>query len=317
MDPLSAVLGSVRLNGAIFFHAEFTAPWRVDSPRSENLMPVLSPGSGRIIIFHLLVEGSGWAKLDNGDKQILRAGDIVILPHGDAHLLANGNGGRPMDPALMMEKIRSKSLDPLRAGGGGEPTRLICGFMTCDPALCQPLFSALPPALTVHIRSGSTGHWLENSIRRLVEESNAPHPGSHAVLSKLSEALFIEAIRLHLAATPAAETGWLAGARDPHVGRCLAVMHSKPGNAWTIADLARQAGLSRSVLMERFHQLLGEPPMAYLTRWRMQIAARALSSTTQPITAVAAGVGYESEAAFNRAFKRQFGIPPARYRKSF
>jgi AraC-like DNA-binding protein len=213
-----------------------------------------------------------------------------------------------------LARIFSQGLKLSRLGGGGEITRFVCGFMACEPRLSQVFLSGLPPVFKVSIRNDASGRWLENSIRFSVNEADASRSGGEAVLAKLSEVLFIETLRAYIAHLPAEQTGWLAGARDSEVGKTLALMHRNPAQAWTIASLAREAGLSRSVLAERFRHYLNEPPMAYLTRWRLQLGAQMLASTSYSVAQIASEVGYESEPAFNRAFKREFTVPPARFR---
>jgi AraC-like DNA-binding protein len=220
----------------------------------------------------------------------------------------------PFPNDSVFSKIKSRDLSPLHAGGGGEVSRFVCGYMSCDPHLSRPILNGLPSAFKVNIRRDRSGNWLENSILHLVEEAASGQIGSEAMLAKLSEALFVDTLRRYVATLPEQQTGWLAGARDPIVGKSLGLMHSRMAHPWTIADLAEQVGISRSGLVERFTRYLSEPPMTYLTRWRLQIAARSLKRTPRGVAEIAADVGYESEAAFNRAFKREFGQPPGRYR---
>jgi AraC-like DNA-binding protein len=201
-----------------------------------------------------------------------------------------------------------------RFGGGGEVTKLTCGFMACDPQLSQVFLSGLPPIFKVSIRNDASGRWLENSIRFSANDADASRAGGEAVLAKLAEVLFVETLRAYITQLPADQTGWLAGARDPEVGKTLALMHRNPAHPWTIASLAKEAGVSRSVLAERFRHYLKASPMAYLTRWRLQLGAQMLASTSHSVAQIAPEVGYESEAAFNRAFKREFTVPPARFR---
>jgi transcriptional regulator GlxA family with amidase domain len=186
--------------------------------------------------------------------------------------------------------------------------------MSCEPRLSQVFLAGLPPIFKVNIRSDESGKWLENSIRYTIGDYSVSGEGADAVLAKLCETLFAETLRRYILQLPEHETGWLAGARDPEVGKALALMHREPATPWTIADLAHKVGLSRSVLAERFRQFLGEPPVSYLTSWRLQMAARMLASTSYSVAQIASEVGYESEQAFNRAFKRKFGNPPARFR---
>ena len=211
-------------------------------------------------------------------------------------------------------RIVAQGLKLSRFGGGGEVTRFICGYMACEPRLSQVFLSGLPPLFKISIRNNASGRWLENSIRFSVNEADASRARGEAVLAKLSEVLFVETLRAYIAHLPLEQTGWLAGARDSEVGKTLALMHRNPAHRWTIAALAKGAGVSRSVLAERFRHYLSEPPMTYLTRWRLQLGAQILASTNYSVAQIAAEVGYESEAAFNRAFKREFEAPPARFR---
>lgn len=315
LDAFSEILNGVRLKGAMFFNAEFSAPWGFASPPSYCLAPRLVPGAEHLIIYHFVIEGSAYAQLEGGGLVGIDAGDIVIFPHGDAHRMVSNPQSQLQEIAAILPRLQSRDLGLVRAGGGGELTRFVCGYLACEPHLFRPILSGLPPMITVNIRADGSGRWLENCIRHLVEEADAGRPGSEAMLSKLSEALFVDTLRRYLAKLPDDQTGWLAGARDPVVGKSLAILHSRVNQQWTIAQLAREVGLSRSALAERFSRYLAEPPMTYLTRWRLQLAARSLMSTSRSVAQIAAEVGYESEAAFNRAFKREFGVPPARFRK--
>jgi len=202
----------------------------------------------------------------------------------------------------------------LKSGGGGDVTRFVCGYLAFESQLSDILLSCLPPILKVNIRTDVRGQWLENSILFAVSEVSGANPGGDAVLARLSEVLFVETLRRYINHLPQGQTGWLAGVRHPEVGRALALMHREPANEWTIADLAKEVGTSRSVLADRFRHYLGEPPMTYLTRWRLLLGARLLTSGNASVAEIAADVGYESEPAFNRAFKREFGLPPARFR---
>jgi AraC-like DNA-binding protein len=315
MDAFSEILGGVALKGALFFRAEFSAPWGFSSPPSRSLAPVLAPGAPHLVIYHLVIEGSGFVRLEDGSKLRLEAGDVIVLPHGDAHGMSSAEGVREKETQAMVAKLQARDLTAMQAGGGGKVTRFVCGYMACDPLLCRPILNSLPSAFKINLRTDRSGQWLENSILHLVEEAASGHAGSEAMLAKLSEALFVDTLRRYIAALPEQETGWLAGARDPVVGKSLTLLHCKAQHPWTIAELAKEVGLSRSALVQRFTRYLSEPPMAYLMRWRLQLAARALGSTSRGVAEIAFDVGYESEAAFNRAFKREFGLPPARYRR--
>jgi AraC-like DNA-binding protein len=314
MDVLSEVLKVVKLQGALFYNGEFSSPWSFYSPDSRTVAPYVAPAARHVIIYHLLTEGRASARLVDGERIILQAGDIVIFPHGDAHFLENGPAIKAVEMEQELARILAQGLKRSSMGGGGEITKFVCGFMACDPRLSQIFLSSLPPVFKVSIRNDASGRWLENSIRFSVDEADASRAGGEAVLAKLSEVLFVETLRAYIAHLPSEQTGWLAGARDPEVGKTLALMHRNPAHPWTIASLAKEAGVSRSVLAERFRHYLNEPPMAYLTRWRLQLGEQMLSSTSYSVAQIGAEVGYESEAAFNRAFKREFSVPPARFR---
>ncbi|QOY91805.1 AraC family transcriptional regulator [Paludibaculum fermentans] len=315
MDAFSDILSGVKLNGAFYFNAEFSAPWGVNTPASQHLTAMLSPGSPHLVIYHLVLEGGAFAHMD-GSTLPLVPGDVVVFPHGHPHVLTSEpESFETRETAEVQRKVQARDLTRLQAGGGGSRTRLVCGFMGCDPQLSRPILSSLPPILKVNVRTGASGQWLENSILQLVEEASSGRVGSEAMLAKLSEALFVDILRRYIASLPQEQTGWLSGARDPVVGRSLGLMHRRAHHPWTLADLAREVGISRSALVERFTRYLSEPPMTYLTRWRLQLAARSLERTPKGVAEIASEVGYESEAAFNRAFKREFGLPPARYRR--
>jgi len=315
MDVFSEILSGVKLNGAVFFSAEFSAPWGFLQPAANVMAARIAPGAEHLVLYHLVIEGAAVIELADGEPIELKPGDVVIFPHGDAHHMSSGKGAiRPFPNYGITDKIKSRDLSPLRAGGGGEISRFVCGYMTCDPYLCRPLLNGLPPVFKVNIRTDRSGHWLESSILHLVEEAASERAGSAAMLAKLSEALFVDTLRRYVSSLPEQQMGWLAGARDPIVGKSLGLLHGRVAHPWTIAALADEVGISRSALVERFTRYLSEPPMAYLTRWRLRLAARSLEKTSRGVAEIAADVGYESEAAFNRAFKREFGQPPGRYR---
>lgn len=315
MDVLSEVLKAVKLDGAVFFHGEFSAPWCARQPDGRSMASYLSSSSTHIIIFHLLTEGRGYARIEeNGRPVSLSPGDIIIFPHGDAHLMGNGPPVTPVDSTAQLQQVLAEGKMVAQFGGGGELTKLICGYMACDSQLCQMFLSGLPPLLKINMRDTPSGRWLEDTLRYSVQQADASGPGAIAVVAKLSEALFADTLRRYIETLPASQTGWLAGVRDPDIGKALALLHKQPAHAWTIASLAEAVGLSRSVLADRFRHYLSDTPMGYLTRWRLQLAAQMLSSTSKSVAQVAGEVGYESEPSFNRAFKREIGIPPAQFR---
>lgn len=314
-DVLSEVLKVVKLDGAVFFNGEFSSPWCIRQPNGCAMASYLSTHAKHVITFHLVTEGRGYARIEqNGGMVRLEAGDIIMVPHGDAHLMGNGPPVTPIDSADQLQQVLADGRMISQFGGGGERTKLICGYMTCDQHLSHVFLAGLPPIVKIHIRDNPSGQWLENTLRYSVEHVSAPGPGGSAIVAKLSEVLFMETLRRHVAQLPATQTGWLAGVRDPDVGKALALVHRQPAHPWTIASLANEVGLSRSVLAERFRHYLSDTPMGYLTRWRLQLAAQVLSTTSKSVAEVASEVGYESEPSFNRAFKRKFGVPPARFR---
>jgi len=315
MEVLSEVLKAVKLDGALFYNAEFSAPWCAHSIDARTVTSYLSLNSQHVIIFHLVTEGRGYALVEGDDRPLpLNAGDILIVPHGDAHILGNGQSIMAVDRSQVLEQVLSQGLRLSRMGGGGELTKFVCGYFSCDPELSRVFLGGLPPMLKVNIRDNTSDQWLEQSIRYSVDHANASKPGGETVLAKLSEVLFVETLRRYIALLPQEQTGWLAGVRDPEVGKVLALLHRKPTDPWTVASLANEVGISRSVLAERFRRYLSETPIAYLTRWRLQLGAQMLTSTSSSVAEIAGQVGYESEASFNRAFKREFSLPPARYR---
>ena len=314
-DVLSEVLKAVKLDGAVFFNGEFSAPWCARQPDACAMASYLSASSKHVIIYHLVTEGRGYAKVgENGRPISLEAGDIIIIPHGDAHLMGNGPSVSPVDSSEQLRQVLAEGKMLSQFGGGGELTRLVCGYMTCDPQLSQVFLAGLPPIVKVHIRDNPSGQWVEDTLRYSVNHAETSGPGSAAVIAKLSEVLFVETLRRYIEKLPQTQTGWLAGVRDPDVGKALALLHRQPSHPWTIASLANEVGLSRSVLAERFRHYLSDTPMGYLTRWRLLLAAQMLASTSKSVAEVAGDVGYESEPSFNRAFKREFGVPPARFR---
>src|SRR5262245_38460851 len=314
-DALSEVLRSVRLTGAIFLRAELTEPWGFRAPEADTAAALLAPGTEHLVPFHFVSEGKASVSVEGHDLVELEAGELVVLPRGDAHVLENGAGAAPIDSSVLLPEILKGTVVSERGGGGGAVTRFICRYVGFDHHAEKIFLSGLPPVFKVTVRHGQSGEWIANAIAHLASESESSRPGSRALLAKLAEALFIEALRRHMADLPPNQNGWLAAARDPAVGAALAVMHREPARPWTLAELARSAGVSRTIFAERFAVLLGRTPLAYLGHWRLQLGARRLQSSNDGVLQIALDVGYESEAAFNRAFKREFGIPPARYRR--
>ena len=315
MDALSETLRVVRLTGAIFINGRFTAPWCYQSPSAATAAPLLEPGAENVVIFHLITEGECHVELGEGPPMHLIAGDAVLFPQGDAHRMASEPGVAPA-PGGRLADVLSRRPRQLAYGGGGATTRLVCGYMACDARLARLLLAGLPPVVRVNVRGSNAGAWLEASVRYALAEARSPRPGGAGVLAKLSEVLFIEVLRLYMNEQRADRVGWLAGLGDRIVGAALNALHKEPARAWTLEELARAAGTSRSVLAERFAQLVGSSPMQYLTQWRMMLAANLLCRSNIPLARVAEDVGYQTDTAFSRAFRREFGAPPAAWRRS-
>jgi AraC-like DNA-binding protein len=324
-DALSDVLRHVRLNGAVFFDVEVTAPWVVEAPAACDVAPFIMPRSDHVIEYHLVVSGRCYAGVVDEPAVELGTGDLVIFPQGDSHVVSSAPGMRGK-PNIELHRDAAGANLPLmlQDGGGGEPCALICGFIGCDRHPYNPLLSTLPRTLVVRreqvTRTAPDGLPRSSTLALLAElalsESKARSSGSECALSRLSELLFVEAIRAHVAALPSDQRDWLGALRDPHVGKALAALHDRPAAAWSLDDLAREAGLSRSLLAERFGYFVGMPPIQYLTQWRMQLAAERLRATSASLAEIAAAVGYGSESAFSRAFKRQVGVAPATFRQA-
>jgi AraC-like DNA-binding protein len=314
MDALSEVLRVVRLSSAIFFNARFTAPWCFSSPHADTVMETLHPGAERLVVFHLLTEGSCVLEVEGLAPTVLNAGDVIVFPQGDGHLMASAPGVAPAGPADLQAILRRRPR-LLQFGGGGEATRFVCGYLVCDPRLCRSILSALPPVVIVSLRSNGQKDWLEQSIQYAVAEAASPRPGGEGVLGKLSEVLFVETLRRYITQLPPEQTGWLAGLRDRVVGKALSLMHERPAHPWSLETLAREAGASRSVLAERFSHFVAQSPMGYLTRWRLALAANMLRNSAMDLAGIAAEVGYNTDTAFSRAFRREFGMPPATWRR--
>lgn len=314
MDALSELLRAVKLSGALFYNSSCSAPWSLQSPPSSAFLPYIRVQATRVIEFHYITTGTAFVRV-GAETTPLAAGDIVMMPHGDAHEMGAGVGGRPICGEASLSALWSGRISLANFGGGGETTGLVCGYLACDGELLKPVLAGLPRVVRVNIRTDPSGQWLDNMLRHAVEQAAAATPGSEVILAHLAEVLFTEVLRRYLLSLPEGRTGWLAGAGDPAVGRALAALHREPSFDWTLDLLAQEAGISRSALTEKFTRYIGQAPMAYLTEWRLELGAEALRSTSRSVQRVALDSGYDSEAAFNRAFKRRFSLPPARYRK--
>jgi AraC-like DNA-binding protein len=310
MDPLSDVLRAVRLTGAFFYLVEASAPWSVLTAPARELAPRILPASEHLISYHILTSGHCWAGLEGQPQVRMEPGDVVVFAHGDPHLMSSDQGRRVQGD----EQAQSPQRYPgtVMLGQGAHETTFVCGFLGCDARPFNPLLAALPPCL--HVPAGLDG-WLAEFPRQAVAESRTGRLGADTMLTRMAELMFVEIVRRHLETLAGEQAGWFAGLRDPIVGAALARMHEQPSHDWTLPTLAHEIGSSRTVLAERFTQIIGTPPMQYLQQWRLQLAAKLLAGSTMKVAAIAADVGYESEAAFSRAFKRVMGQSPAEFRQ--
>ena len=318
MDALSDVLRVAHLTGGVFMHAEFSAPWCMAARVGpEHCSPALGPAS-HLIPYHYVVEGELHIRVDgeDGEGMVVGAGDVVLLPRNDQHLVGSDLSLPPVAGRDIIQPRADGGMFSIHHGGGGKGTRMVCGFLGCDSAEGNPVFSTLPPLLKLSVEQGGAAEWIRSTFQYAAEELAAGRPGSETVLAKLSELLFVEAVRRYAEALPEGRTGWLAGLRDPHVARALALLHRDVARTWNVDDLSRAVGLSRSALADRFTRLIGVPPINYLANWRMQVATQKLRSTSASLAQIADMVGYNSEAAFSRAFKKVVGTAPATWRRS-
>jgi AraC-like DNA-binding protein len=304
----------------LFFLTDASSPWAVEAPPAATLAPVILRGGRHLVSYHVVTEGRCWCEVPGSDSGWLHAGDVIVIPHGDPYLLASAPGlHSDMSQEAALEFFRMVAGGELpfamtQGAGGPDRTRILCGFLGSDTLPFNPVLAALPRLVRVH-RDRTA---LDDRVGLLVElamaEARERRPGSECVLLRLSELLFVEVLRRYVVTLGTDQTGWLAGLRDPTVARALSVLHARPADHWTIEALARAANTSRTVLAERFTRFVGQPPIQYLVHWRMQLAARLLADKSAKVSAVALDVGYDSEAAFSRAFKRSVGLSPAAWR---
>jgi AraC family transcriptional regulator, alkane utilization regulator len=333
MDILSDVLRVVRLSGAVFFSAEFSSPWAIESPNAELLASFVLPQAECIVLFHILTEGECFVFCNTHPAVKMQAGDVIIFPHGEPHTMCSQVGVKPSRLDAVFSQSSPDATPLVSFGGGGRKARFICGYLNCDQHF-NPLIGALPTMLVVrssndyamveavdekgtrpaHV-SQVSGSWLGTTLKFTINEAKAARPGNGAMLGRLTELMFVEILRQYMQQSTPGERGWLAGLKDVHIGKVLRLMHANPARNWTVSELAREAAISRSALAERFTHLVGESPMRYLAGWRVHLAKQMLRYGSDGIAEIATRVGYESEAAFNRAFKRNAGSPPASWRK--
>lgn len=312
MDPLSDVMRAVRLNGAFFYMVEAAAPWSVSAVAARDLVPRVLPDAEHLIPYHILLSGSCWGGVEGESQVQMLPGDVIVFPQGDPHFMSSAQGHRVDEGRDGTSPERYPST--VRLGPDAtRDTTFVCGFLGCDVRPYNPLLASLPRRL--HI-SGIAGGWLAQFPQQVVAESRLGRVGSETMLTRMAELMFIEVVRHHFEQLPSQQSGWLAGLRDAVVGPALLKLHEQPAHPWTLGELARTIATSRSVLVERFANIVGMPPMMYLMRWRLQLAADQLARGSAKIAAIATRVGYESEAAFSRAFKRETGQSPAAWRRA-
>jgi len=328
-DTLSDLLRSVRLRGVLFFHVDCIEPWVTEAPNASVMAPAVMPGAEHLMEYHVVVHGTCWAAVVGEPPIRLEQGDVIVFPHGDAHVMSSAPGFRAEPDAGLLRDWHAPQLPFMLQQGMNEcalvdegppqpgQASLLCGFLGCDRRPFNPLLAALPKMIHAPASGASTpaSSWVAHFAQLAVAESQHKRPGGEAVLERMSEMMFVDLLRRHLETLPDDHRGWLSGLRDRYVGRVLGLMHERPTESWTLELLADRVGLSRSALHERFVQFIGMPPMLYLTHWRMQIASRLLTQTSATLAAIALDSGYDSEAAFSRAFKRVVGVPPSVWRR--
>jgi len=321
-DPLSDVLRMVKLSGALFFLVDASSPWGVKVPAARAFAPIILPRARHVVSYHIVTQGAGWAIVPGREPLRFAAGDVIVFPHGDPYAMLSAPDASPeFEPEGALGFFRAMAAGELpfevpEGGGGAERARFVCGFLGCDARPFNPLLATLPRLMHVGRPAAPGDDLLDRLIALTLAEARAHRPGGEAIRLRLSELMFVEVVRRYLEALPADQTGWLAALRDPGVGRVLALIHERPAHPWTLEELAAHCGMSRSALAERFTRLVGRPAMQYLAHWRIQVAARLLADGAAKVAAVARDVGYESEAAFSRSFKRIAGVSPSAWRAS-
>ena len=314
MDTLSEILRTVRLKGGIFLDARFTPSWSVASSITpDDLLPYMKQAEV-LCALHYVISGEMYVEVEGEEPLLVKSGELVLLPRNTPHVLSNRPGQRPVPSGDLIQPGDNGGLASIVHGSGSGPlTNLVCGYLA-NEEMRNPLMATLPPMLKVNVSEGASRDWIESSVRYGAQQLSEGHHATSSVMARLSELLFVEAVRAYSETQEVHEQHWLHGLKDQYVGRALAALHDRLAHGWSVADLAEVAGLSRSAFVERFTAAMGTPPMQYLAKSRMLLAKELLVERQKSIGQVAAAVGYDAEAAFNRAFKREFGVPPARWR---
>ncbi|HLY29511.1 MAG TPA: AraC family transcriptional regulator [Ktedonobacterales bacterium] len=336
MDVLSDTLRVVRLTGAVFLNAKLISPWAILTATPDKIARYLRLPSDCIALFHILVRGRGWFTVPGHAPILLETGDAILLPHSSPHVMSSGLGATPVPMLSVLPPLPPEGFVEVGASSLGEMSQFVCGFLHCDQRF-NPLLGALPETIVTQVcldgqkaettsngndlpssmrLSIQPGDLLETTLRHAVEEALSKRPGNTDMLARLSEILFVEMVRRYMQQLPPSQHGWLAAVRDPIVGQALRLLHARPEQAWTVETLADAVAVARSTLAQRFTTLVGETPMRYLATWRMQLAKYLLKQTNMNLVEIARQVGYESDVAFNHAFKRYVGLPPATWRAS-
>jgi AraC-like DNA-binding protein len=310
---LRSALEQLRLEGAIFFRAELTEAFAFLSTPSAAA-GVLHPGADRLIMFHIVARGSCWVSGPDGERHRANEGDVIVVPYGDDHTIGSDTPAERVPIVEIMDPPPWTAMPLVRHGGGGQRTDLVCGYLVSDDPLFAPAMRAFPPVFVVRMPDGPSARWVQASVAYALEETVMSNESTSLISTRLPELVLIEVLRLHLSTAPAADRGWLAALHDPVLAPALALLHGEPDRRWTVAELAAGAAVSRSLLDERFRQVLGRSPIRYLTEWRMHLAEDLLATTDTSVFTIARRVGYDSEEAFSRAFKRARGLSPSHWR---
>jgi AraC-like DNA-binding protein len=313
---LSAALGRLRLEGAVFLRAEYREPWAYESLTGPETAKVLRPDAERVILFHVVANGTCWVSVGDGDKHWARRGDVIVLPYGDQHRMGGLHDAASVPISTFMQMPPWPRMPVLRHGADGELTDVVCGYLHSQDPLFDPGLRVFPPVFVVRPPEGPAAEWVRANVAYALDQADLPPGDDVSVMARLPELLLVEVLRLHLASAPAADHGWLAALHDPVLRSAMSLLHADPGRRWTVPLLARHAAVSRSVLDARFREVLGRSPIRYLTEWRMHLAEDLLATTDLGVGAVARRVGYDAEEAFSRAFKRVHGDAPSVWRSA-